>query len=111
MSGRRPAGEGAGPEPPGWGGPAVEERAELQALRDQADRAASGAADTLAELTERLSPRNLVSPRRLATRLIRQLPADNRALRLAAVALPMAAVLAALAALAAARRNGAAGRR
>lgn len=97
------------PEPPGWGGPAREERAELEWLRDQADASAADAARTIAELTERLSPRNLLSPRRIAARL-----AGPRTRAVAAVALPVAAALAAVAvaaaaALAAARRGGGGG--
>lgn len=78
------------PEPPDGKGAAVwEEQAELKALRAQADQAAADAADTFAELTGRLSPRNVLSPRHLASRL-----GGIRAVRIAAVVVPLTAALA-----------------
>lgn len=44
-----------------------EERAELEALRDDADRAAADAARTLSELAGRLSPRTAVTRSRART--------------------------------------------
>lgn len=79
------------PGPPDGKGAAVkEEQAELEALRAQADQAAVGAADTFAELTARLSPRNIVAPRQFANRL-----GGIRAVRIAAVVVPLTAALAA----------------
>lgn len=117
-TGHEPA-PGGQPVPVGWGGPAREEQAEVETLRDEADRAAEEAARTIAELTGRLSPRNLterLSPRNLTQRLVprhvaaRLSPArlsGNRTLKLAATVLPVAAALAAaaVAVAAAARRR------
>lgn len=69
-----------------------EEQAELEMLRDEADRTAADAARTLAELTGRLSPRRVLSPRAIVTRLGR-----SRSIRLAAVVIPVTAALAAAA--------------
>lgn len=90
-----------------------EERAEIDLLRQEADRTAEAAARTIAELTDRLSPRNLtqqLSPRNLAQRLPRTIAArfgGQRTVRLAATVLPVAAALAvaAVAAVAVARRR------
>lgn len=98
------------PEPPGWGGPGREERAELESLREQADASAADAARTIAELGERLSPRNIVSPRRIAARLN-----GPRTRAVVSVAIPVAVAVAAVAVAAAvamaARRGGGSGRR
>ena len=77
---------------------AREERAEIDLLRHEADRAAAEAARTLAELTARFTPRSV------AARL-----GGKRAVRLATAVLPAAVVLAATVVVAAAlarRRPG-----
>lgn len=76
------------PGTPGWGGPAEEEHAELETLRDEADRAAAEAARTIAELTGRLSPRNIVASRRIALAA-----AGNRVLKRATAGFPRLAAL------------------
>jgi hypothetical protein len=82
-----------------------EERAELEVLRDEADRIAEEAARTVAELTERLSPRNVAGrlSRNITARterLSRDVTArlgGKRAVWLAATILPVAVALAAAA--------------